>query len=206
MANYASLRGPVGMNRVFVHAGPRLDYAAFLAALKAGRTFATNGPLLELSIDGREPGDEIALPAGGRELSAHVRMRSIVPVERLEIVGSGGAVTAVPLSADRRSAEASVSLPATESGWYVLRAGSAGAAEPVLDIYPYGTTSPVYVTVAGRPVRRAGAARYFAAWIDRVRAAAEAHGGWNDAREKAEVLGRLDEAKAVFLRRESEAR
>ena len=205
MANYASLRGPVGMNRVFVHAGPRLDYAAFLAALKAGRTFATNGPLLELSIDGREPGDEIALPAGGRELSARVRMHSIVPVERLEIVGSGGAVTPVPLSADRRSAEASVSLPATESGWYVLRAGSAGAAEPVLDIYPYGTTSPVYVTVAGRPVRRAGAARYFVAWIDRVRAAAEAHGGWNDAREKAEVLGRLDEAKAVFLRREAEA-
>ena len=48
MANYASLRGPVGMNRVFARSGAKLDYRAWLAAIKAGRTFATNGPLLVL--------------------------------------------------------------------------------------------------------------------------------------------------------------
>ena len=44
MTNYASLRGPVGMNRVFVHSGAKLDYRGWLAALKAGRTFVSNGP------------------------------------------------------------------------------------------------------------------------------------------------------------------
>jgi Tol biopolymer transport system component len=207
MANYASLRGPVGMNRVFARAGAPLDYRAFLAAVKAGRTFATNGPLLDFAVEGHEAGDEIVLPDGGRQLLARVRMRSIVPVEKLEVVGSGGAVLAtVPLEKGGTSADASVPLPAKASGWYVLRAGSRSAAEPVLDIYPYATTSPVYVTVGGKPVRSAGAARYFEAWIDRVRSAAAAHGGWNDEKEKGEVLERLDRAKAVFVEREAPAR
>ena len=37
MTNFASLRGPVGMNRVFVRSGPALQYRSWLAALKAGR-------------------------------------------------------------------------------------------------------------------------------------------------------------------------
>ena len=36
MTNYASLRGPVGMNRVFVRAGPRLDYRALLDGAQGG--------------------------------------------------------------------------------------------------------------------------------------------------------------------------
>ena len=66
MANYASLRGPVGMNRVFARPGRRSTTAPGSPRIKAGRTFATNGPLLSFSLDGREVGDEIALPAGGR--------------------------------------------------------------------------------------------------------------------------------------------
>src|SRR6202043_4012455 len=47
MANYASLRGPVGLNRVYA-AGPKgkIQINSWLDALKHGRTFATNGPLL----------------------------------------------------------------------------------------------------------------------------------------------------------------
>ena len=34
-----------------------------------------------------------------------------------------------------------------------LRAYSDHAEEPIMDIYPYGTTSPIYVTVAGEKPR-----------------------------------------------------
>jgi len=58
MANYASLRGPVGMNRVFIAiVGETTQKVAF--GLKQGRTFVTNGPLLGLEIDGKHPGDDI---------------------------------------------------------------------------------------------------------------------------------------------------
>jgi hypothetical protein len=193
------------MNRVFVRSGPKLDYRGFLAALRAGRTFATNGPLLAFTLDGHPPGDEIALPAGGRNLRASVRLRSIVPVERLEIVSNGAVIATVPLDPSRTRADATVPLAVPDSGWFTLRAWSEGAAEPVLDIYPFGTTSPVYVTVGGRPIRRAEDARYFEAWVARLEGAAAAHAGWNDEAEKAEVLARLAAAKAEFQKRAGEA-
>ncbi len=71
----------------------------------------------------------------------------------------------------------------------------------MLDFYPFGTTSPVYVSAGGAPVRSAADARYFTAWIDRVRAAAEAHAGWNTPAEKQGVLALLAQARAVFEER-----
>ncbi|HKB07783.1 MAG TPA: CehA/McbA family metallohydrolase, partial [Candidatus Polarisedimenticolia bacterium] len=66
MANYASLRGPVGVDRVYVKTGSRPDHARFLAGIRDGRTFATNGPLLRFTLGDSEPGEVIRLPAGGR--------------------------------------------------------------------------------------------------------------------------------------------
>ncbi len=205
MANYASLRGPVGMNRVFVRSGAKLDYRGWLAALKAGRTFASNGPVLSFSIEGKEPGDEILLPKPSRELRGKVSLRSIVPIEKLEIVSNGAVVATIPTRDHRTRADAEVPLRVAGSAWFTLRAWSPAAAEPVLDIYPFATTSPIYVTVAGRPVRNGEDARYFVRWIERVEAAAKAHAGWNDEREKSEVLARTAEARAVFRRKEEEA-
>ena len=149
MTNYASLRGPVGMNRVFVRSGARLDYRGWLAALKAGRTFASNGPLLSFSLEGKEPGEEIALPKRPKRLTAKVSLRSIVPIEKLEIVSNGAVVATIPTRDGGLRADAEVPLRATGSSWYTLRAWSPTAREPVLDIYPFATTSPIYVTVAG---------------------------------------------------------
>ncbi len=54
--NFASLRGPPGLVRVFVRSGSVLDHRRWLAGLKAGRTFVTNAPLLEFSLAGRAIG------------------------------------------------------------------------------------------------------------------------------------------------------
>jgi dipeptidyl aminopeptidase/acylaminoacyl peptidase len=207
MTNYASLRGPVGMNRVFVNLGPgrKLVHRAFLDALKAGRTFATNGPLLGFTLEGREIGDEIALAAGDHTLHAKVSLRSIAPVEKLEIVSNGAVVATIPLDKSRTRADATLPLPVSGSAWFTVRASSAGAVEPILDIYPFATTSPIYVSVAGAPIRNADDARYFVAWIARLESAAASHAGWNDEREKSEVLSRLAAAKAEFQKRADEA-
>jgi TolB protein len=201
MTNFASLRGPVGMNRVFVKVDGPLDHARFLAGLEAGRTVATNGPLLELTVDGREIGDELRLPAAGATVRARVRLRSIVPVDHLEIVGNGEVVAEIPLPGDRTTADATVPIRVTRSGWYTLRARSEHAQHPVLDAYPFATTSPIYVTVGGAPVGSRDDAEWFVAWIDRLEAAARTHEGWNDDRERAEVLAQLAAARAEFVAR-----
>ena len=204
MANFASLRGPVGMNRVLVKSAAPLDHRGWLAALKQGRSFATNGPLLGFQLNGQDLGTELTLPAGGGTLSARVSLHSYVPVDRLEIVGNGKVVAEVPLAGRRTAVATTVSLPVHQSGWYLLRARGSGPEYPVLDVYPYATTSPIYVTVGGQPVRSRADAEYFLAWIDRLEAAAQAHKDWNTDAERDSALTTIRRARAVFQERMGE--
>jgi TolB protein len=202
MSNYASLHGPVGMARTYARTeSGRLDHDEWLAALQAGRTFATNGPLLDLEIAGKRIGDTIELERPGM-LGAKVWMRSIVPIDHLQLVGRGGGVVAeIPLSEDRRDAERVVELKVAESGWYVLRGFTEGARYPVLDNQVSATTSPIYVTVAGEPLRSKEDAEFFLAWIDRMEEAAVEHPDYNAPQEWQEIRASLEAARQVFRER-----
>lgn len=203
--SFASIRGPAGLVRTYVKAGPLLDHRAFLEGLRRGRTFVTNAPLLAFDVEGHGPGDEIRL-AAARPLRARVTLRSAVPVDHLEIVGNGKVVATVPLTGDRTRAEASVALPATGSAWYVLRAWSDRPRLPVLDLYPFASTSPVYSQVGDEPVRSPADAAWFARWVDRVIAAAAAHTGWNSEGEREAAMSQLARAREEFRRRSQETR
>src|SRR5256886_12680865 len=169
--NFASLGGPPGLVRVFVGTGPALHRRSWMAGLKAGRTFVTSAPLLEFTLGGREIGDEIRMPAGGR-LTARVGLRSSVPIDHVEVIGNGSVVATIPLRGDRTTATDSVSIPVARGGWYVLRAWSDRPALPILDLYPFGSTSPIYVRVGRDPARSPGDAVFFVRWIDRLGQAA----------------------------------
>jgi hypothetical protein len=69
----------------------------------------------------------------------------------------------------------------------------------VLDLYPFASTSPFYVTVDNRPVRSKEDADYFVTWIDRVREEAEKHSGWNTADERAAVIQKIEKARQIFV-------
>src|SRR6266480_409581 len=196
--NFASLRGPPGLVRVFVRSGPRLERRSWMAALKAGRTFVTNAPLLEFTLGGREIGDEIRLPAGGGRLTARVGLRSSVPIDHLEVIGDGGVVATIPVRGDRTSASDTVSLHVARSGWYVVRAWSDRTALPILDLYPFGSTSPIYVRVGREPVRSREDAEFFVRWIDRLEQAARAHEAWNTPEEREHVLRLLAQTRVVY--------
>jgi hypothetical protein len=203
--NFASLRGPPGLVRVFARGGGRtLDYRGWLAAIKAGRTFVTNAPLLEFTLGGREIGDEIRLPKSGR-LTAQVRLRSSVPVDHLELIGDGDVVASLPVSADRMTASGTVPVTVKRSGWYLVRAWSDHPELPVLDLYPFASTSPIYVRVAGKPVRSRDDAAFFVRWIDRLEQVAGAHEGWNTPTEREHVLQLLGRARAVYAEQAASA-
>jgi Tol biopolymer transport system component len=196
MANYASLHGPVGLARVFAKSGT-LDHAKWLAAIKAGRSFATNGPLVEFNLGGKEIGDSLLLKQAG-SVQARVALRSIVGVDHLQIIGNGGVVAELPLTGDHTEAAATLPLKITESGFYLVRAFADRSRHPVLDSFPLATTSPIYVEVAGAPARSKPDAAYFLAWVERMQADARAHAGYNSEAEKDAVLQSLAEARKVF--------
>jgi TolB protein len=200
MGNYASLRGPVGLNRVYAEVKPGpLKIEPWLAAIKAGRTFATNGPLLRFSLGGQPIGGEVRLEKK-QEVRFSAEMNSIVPVDHLQIVCNGKMARELAMDSDRKHAHAGGSIPLDASGWCVLRAFSDKAEYPILDLYPYATTSPVYVSVAGAPVHNASDAAYFVAWVDRLISAARSNSSWNTDAEKESVLSMLEEARKKYAR------
>jgi len=196
MANYASLRGPVGMNRVFLQTGGDTGAEALHEALRAGHSVATNGPLLALQVDGRNPGDTIELDAG-RKLDFRAAMRSLAPLDHVEVLYNGRVVARVGRQ-DVTSADLSGAIVVKESGWILLRAWNDAPDPLIFDLYPYASTSPVYVAVAGRPATSPQDAEYFLRWIDRILASAEARQDYNDAREMKETLDYLRAGRAVF--------
>jgi Tol biopolymer transport system component len=198
MANYASLRGPVGMNRVFLDTGDGKGPDAIKAALKEGRTFASNGPLLGLEVEGRRPGATVTRAAPGK-VRYRIAMRSPVAVEHLELVQDGKVVRSFALAGDRRRLDAEGELQADRSGWLVLRAWNAGSDPQVLDLYPYATTSPVYLQLPGGVRPDPADAAYFIAWLDRVILAADSRTDYRNDRERQATLDYLRKSKARFV-------
>ena len=201
MANFASLRGPVGMNRVYawVPEWP-LNIELWYEALQKGRTFATNGPLLEFTLGGKRIGDEVTFEGAQAAVPFTAKMRSIVPVDHLEVVCNGRVVQTLKLEGARDSADTRGTLPLQESGWCILRASSDKAEYPVLDNYVYATTSSIYVTIGNKQPRSPQDADYFVAWIDRVIEETSQYPTWSSQPEKDGVLQKLQEAKRVFER------
>jgi TolB protein len=200
MANYSSLRGPVGMNRVYARVpGAEVTPQNWMAALKAGRTFATNGPLLGFTLGRAEIGDDLRFDAAQPRVRFSVRLRSIVAVDHLELVCNGRVVRSFLTHKALDQGEFTGNVALEESGWCVVRASSDGGRYPVLDTYVYATTSPIYVSIAGRKPRSPQDARYFAAWIDRMTETTAAYPDWNSAAEKTGVLQRLAQARAAFV-------
>src|SRR5205085_9707351 len=82
---------PIGAVRGYVHLleDGEPTFEAWAAAVRAGRTFVSSGPILELLVDGHEPGDVVRLSGPGR-LDVTIRARAAQPVIRdVELVVNG---------------------------------------------------------------------------------------------------------------------
>jgi TolB protein len=69
---------------------------------------------------------------------------------------------------------------------------------PVMDSYSYATTSPVYVTIAGKRAYSKKDAEYFEAWIGGTIETTSQYPDWNSPAEKDLVMKRLREAREVY--------
>jgi TolB protein len=198
--NYAApIRGQVGFDRVYIRI-PDWPTTTELwkDGLLKGRTFATNGPLLNFHLNGEMVGGELNFDAAHKAVPFTAKLRSIVPVDHLEVVCNGKVTQTLKLEGARDSADVSGTIPLQESGWCVLRAWSEKAEYPVMDNYAYATTSPVYVTIGGKRAYAKKDAEYFKAWIDRTIEITDQYPDWNSAGEKQSVMKKLRDARAVY--------
>ncbi|TMF36263.1 MAG: hypothetical protein E6I26_08460 [Chloroflexi bacterium] len=161
----------LGGIRTYARLDPRgaPTFAAWADAVRAGRTFATAGPILELTVDGHEPGDVIRLRAGGGRLPARARARSAQPIiGSVELVMNGLVVAerTVPQATDDLVLDAEIAVEA--GAWIAARSRSDHEIHSAYNSSMAAHTSPVYVEVVDRPLFVAADATAILAVIDGV--------------------------------------
>ena len=118
-------------NRVYIHgteaqisADNRLSSTQWLDALRSGRSSITNGPLLELRVEGSGPGAELNVKSG-QQLAVEGRAISRVDFTQLELVRNGQVIETVAsersASGGHFKAELAIDLTADEPCWLAVR-------------------------------------------------------------------------------------
>ncbi len=195
----------IGAARMYAYLADRLTWDRWVDAVRDGRTFVTNGPLLQLSINGEIPGGTVRLPAVGGSVEVEARMETAFPVDRLELIRNGEVIEDIPLRSGGHVGSVQKRMQVERSGWYTLRALSDKPVLPIDDTHLHGETGPVYVYCGEQPIRSREDARYFIRWIDDITEQADRHAGWRSEREREHVLAQFREARAVFEQRAREA-
>jgi len=188
---------PVGYDRVYVRLGKdTFDYPGSMHALKLGRSFSTNGPILELEVDGRHgPGDRIDIRPG-QELRFRARARSQGELESLQLIVNGEVVAqrAVP-GARELILERAVRLD--RSSWAAVRAFERSDRSEV-----FAHTSPLYFFLEGKPVVVPESVEDLLQKIDRLIAHTERLEGFRQESHRKETLDVYREAREVLRRRQ----
>ncbi|MDA1189217.1 MAG: CehA/McbA family metallohydrolase [Chloroflexi bacterium] len=145
-------------NRVYAQTGGAFEYDSWLSALKKGNTFITNGPALELQVDGKVPGDDIQASQGSK-LSAIATWTSHYPVSQVELIANGKVIASQDFPEGSKSGRLAADMPVKSDGWIAARqAGNVrdSFAQPI-----FAHTSPVYVTCGADSDEKKEAAAWF---------------------------------------------
>ncbi|MBM3845617.1 MAG: hypothetical protein FJ405_04945, partial [Verrucomicrobia bacterium] len=103
------LPNPVGYNRAYAHIEGEPTMAKWLAGVKAGRVFVSNGPFLRVKANGQLPGHVFQANQATLDVMIEGRLDSREPVARVELVRNGRA----------EEIELPKKVTLNESGWFL---------------------------------------------------------------------------------------
>jgi hypothetical protein len=143
-------------------------YHDWVEAVRAGRTFVTNGPLIRLTVS----------EAGRTDAAAE----SLRPFEKLEVVLNGAVIGCAGPTPNGRAFAAALAVEPTvaQSSWVAARVLGADGV--------FAHTSPVVVRLNDRPSRRPEATADLARLIEQTRDWVTDHGRFANPKSRAHLL------------------
>jgi hypothetical protein len=198
-----------GGERVYVYTGRRLTYPAWIDGLKRGRTFATVGPLLTFTVDGRTAGSELRFANGQNALPVRVSADSSIPMTRVEIVVNGAVVATENSLAPNGHLQWSGKIQVSRSSWIAARiwgpdnerianGPSRWSQRRSSSMVLLAHSGPVYVSIGGRPVFSDADRDFCLRWIDALTANIEKQGKFADAAHRSDVLASFARARQIY--------
>jgi homoserine O-acetyltransferase len=191
-----------GAARTYAKLEPGQDFTFdnWLAAVRAGRTFATSGPLIFLSVEGREPGDELVLDDDdATSLAVELDVNSIVPLDAIEIIVNGEIVHGWRPRGNLRGRTFRTTIDIPESGWIAARA-IGPSSRYVGDAFAFAQTSPVYVTRDGESFTSAADGAFLAQAVETTWQLAETRNGWVSDADRRDYEAGIKAARDYYRR------
>ena len=146
---------PVGLYRTYARLpdDQEFTYENWCRSVAAGRTFLSGGPIIHLSVDGKEAGDTLAISGPGT-VEVEAWAESVLPVFSLEIVQNGRVVARTDSQSGARRLELREKIRVDGHSWIAARTGAYDYFDiiPHHDVWNRGVfahTSPVYVACGG---------------------------------------------------------
>ena len=136
--------------------------------MRSGRSFISNGPMLEFTVESASSGETLKLP-GKKEVRLQAQAFAQTPLDRLELIRDGRVVAEGRSSADKLSFKLDHTLPMERSGWLAVRTSGPPVAALTVG-RQVAHANPVHVEVAGTGQDSKADAEYFLAWIARLEA------------------------------------
>ena len=134
----------LGSLRTYAKLNPKkpFTYESWAKAVRAGRTISTNGPLLDMEVEGKPIGKTIKMPGNGGTAEVKAVAESAWKVGNIEIVYNGRVVAREEARRGAEKITVKVKVPVIGSGWIAARCSGVGS---LPSGYMAAHTSPVYI-------------------------------------------------------------
>jgi hypothetical protein len=190
-------------SRVYAKVGDTVTAKNWLAAVKAGRCIATNGPLLTLTVDKQEFGDTIQID---QPKAVRIEARGIGrhDFQKLELVQNGKVIQS-QLAAKkdgRYVAELKHEVKVDAPAWFAVRIDAQTRDEFGRQLFAH--SSPIYVDVAGKRFFDLEAARDLLRQVEEAQAEIRARGRFSSVQARDRVLALYEQAARELRRRMAE--
>jgi len=136
----------------------KLDSSAVAAAVKAGHSYFTTGPVIDAKINGGSLGDTVFAKDGHFELELRVRAADWISTSKITVLGPRGSILArlpAPTTTNVVRFDAKIPIALAQDGYVIVRVdGDQPMAPNVGDIaswrvYPLAVTNPIWIDVDG---------------------------------------------------------
>ncbi len=193
-----------GSVRTYVKLDGPLTYDGWLDGIRAGRTFVTTAPMMDLRVDGQPIGSTLAV-ARGAKLKLHASANSRLPVEVIEIIQDGAVVARSENRERSIDFDLETEISVDGSSWIAARSWSSQTI-PVQKLAVAGFdgipvmahTSPIYLDVDGAPRRSPEDARVLLGRVDRAIEWAEQQARVANPSQRREMLELFRRARAIY--------
>jgi hypothetical protein len=179
---------------------PEWTHQGFLAGLRTGETFVTNGPMLHLQANDMPIGSELTFHGAG-PFTVQVKTGCFTerPVKYFEIVVNGDVVAQVDVATNRKTVEISKKISFSSSGWLAVRARhDKSDPDNWHHTFTAAHSSPIYVTINDQLPANKESADYMVARMDATLQWAEADALWSSNENRRKAISSFRQAKRFY--------